>query len=501
MPHRKVAGDVPCSLRNLCDDDIAQLTRIFSYPLVPPDRPSPSTSELAARRETLGRMIRSLPSHLLAPIPWRGKVVSALAAATALKTAHVPAPMRGPLGRSLSRMASSSSSSAAVPRDRPFLCATHAGLDARLVHAVFGALVREVTVRMGVFVAHFPALPRAEQDVVHALRALQALWLPDRAYRRMALDRWTRQADGCEACVLARVGADDASLMALRAAVLSRSRAGREPPRFWRWVEAWARCSEGSKEVLRASEERGAALKQTRRAIHRAEKEGRRKEEMEKETEGRRKEEMEKETEEEGGEDESDPENFEEDIIAYYAALPSMNCLPLTDEAGPEKIKTPITPEEGFVFPPFRPSESRYASAVTQETNGESEPGDERQCLGENADCWQNTSIHPALRQESRVYSSARVPIHTAQSLSGQPRPSPSSRTIHHANSQTGTSNGVGMTRNPASSIKRSSTMKTMTTPGSEALAESYRGLLIFHKSRRRSTRQSTATTWSQFLE
>ncbi|KZF23934.1 hypothetical protein L228DRAFT_244797 [Xylona heveae TC161] len=76
--------------------------------------------------------------------------------------------------------------------------------------------------------------------------------------------QWCYQENRCEACILARVGSDVSTLLALRASLLSRVRYWWEEPRLLRWVEAWiknaAKDAADEHAMLKWSDEQGHLL-------------------------------------------------------------------------------------------------------------------------------------------------------------------------------------------------------------------------------------------------
>lgn len=88
------------------------------------------------------------------------------------------------------------------------------------------------------------------------------------------------QRDGCEACVLARVGGEREVLFALRTVVLARTRTKkgsvRNEPRLMRFVEAWVEGLGGDESVLKGLRESSwwdaQVLKETRKSVRKGER-------------------------------------------------------------------------------------------------------------------------------------------------------------------------------------------------------------------------------------
>ncbi len=129
------------------------------------------------------------------------------------------------------------------------LCSLHKPLNVHTINSLFSSLALEVSVHLNSLVHHSHVLPNAQRVLISRLRSLHILWLSPRDYAKTFLeapstDQWTYQQDGCEACILARVGGDQAVLVDLLTAVLSRSRKGtrhrsERRPTLLTFVEEW----------------------------------------------------------------------------------------------------------------------------------------------------------------------------------------------------------------------------------------------------------------------
>lgn len=112
------------------------------------------------------------------------------------------------------------------------------------------------------------------------VRELHALWLSPNDSRKTFLQppppptekKWPFQREGCEACILARVGGDVRVLLDLRTVVLSRTKTAQlhgrrniKIPTFLRFVEAWLEGLGVGGEVLEENWREAQALKRLRK--------------------------------------------------------------------------------------------------------------------------------------------------------------------------------------------------------------------------------------------
>ncbi|KAI9818610.1 MAG: hypothetical protein M1832_004383 [Thelocarpon impressellum] len=432
--------DAPHHLIDLTSPDVEVLTNVLSLPLVPPDDLSPRPLSLSTRRHAVVNFVRALPGRLRAPL------------------------------LSLSRLCGGSET---------HLCSAHDGLCAPMIRSIFAALVAETTLRLSCFTLRFPFMSRRAQDTVSALRAMQAMWLPPNRWAPPRGAKWRRQPDGCEACVLARIGADESSLVHLRAALLSRTWRNRRPPRLLRWVDGWIGWTGRRQEIEDESQTRSRELRKTRRAVLREQGKVKpsRKVPEEKPIE---EEEEAVEAEADDEVEQSDGEDSEARIIDYYAALePEADPLAASFVGVRAGWKTTLTPEQGFIFPPFRPHPSLY----TPQAGGSDiacEPGPRERLAPPPA----------ATRPASSVY--------TNSTRNEGPKP-PSSR---HKRARPSRLSAV-------QEGKRSSALDRTPTPGKGSRrirdpAEPYRALIAeapVVRERRASARyQSQTTIWADFM-
>lgn len=152
------------------------------------------------------------------------------------------------------------------------LCSAHRGLHPWVVRGVFGLVAGEVTVRcdrLRKYVSQNTGKgdksERMEvvERVLGVLSSVNALWLEEEHFTTLFGEqagpwRKLRQVEsGCEACVLAAVGARGEVLAALRANLLARTR-GSEP-RLLRVVESWMGWFEGGGREVLMVESKGMA--------------------------------------------------------------------------------------------------------------------------------------------------------------------------------------------------------------------------------------------------
>lgn len=140
-----------------------------------------------------------------------------------------------------------------------YLCDVHKGLNADFVHQWFKFLALEVGARLEILrSSHQDYIgTNAWDNIIKPLTRLHKIW-ESRAKVEQAFGSFTevgfegtkdlipahRQADGCEACILARIGSHVSTLFALRAAVKSRislESSAKHPSRLrlLRLIEPW----------------------------------------------------------------------------------------------------------------------------------------------------------------------------------------------------------------------------------------------------------------------
>jgi hypothetical protein len=125
------------------------------------------------------------------------------------------------------------------------LCSGHRGLNGRLIRSILNLVKEEVGWKLSTIVA-FGSLTNHQKCLINTVRSIHGLWMDAATFAQKLSfkgpTKWTYQLDGCEACILAQIGADAETLQALRTALLSRTQT-RSPekrsPTLLRWVEAW----------------------------------------------------------------------------------------------------------------------------------------------------------------------------------------------------------------------------------------------------------------------
>ncbi|KAL2107318.1 hypothetical protein VUR80DRAFT_5412 [Thermomyces stellatus] len=158
------------------------------------------------------------------------------------------------------------------------LCSTHRNLHPWLVRALFNLLAAEVTMRCDRLRKYEPEEGDdrgAEAKIVMAiLVSVNALWLEDEHFKMLFGERagaWAaklhRVEGGCEACILAAVGARGELLAALRANMVARAHGS--DPRLLRVVESWIRWfgGEQARSLLAESDKMAKAVRRARRAV------------------------------------------------------------------------------------------------------------------------------------------------------------------------------------------------------------------------------------------
>lgn len=175
------------------------------------------------------------------------------------------------------------------------LCFAHRGLHPWVVRGVFGLLSGEVTVRCDRLRRYVSEVGedrgkgkggenRAEVAgrVLGVLASVNALWLEEEHFATLFGEQagpWRKLRkveSGCEACILAAVGARGEVLAALRANLLARTRGGE--PRLLRVVESWIGWFEKEDREVLMGESEGMAreVKAARGAVREGGRERRR---------------------------------------------------------------------------------------------------------------------------------------------------------------------------------------------------------------------------------
>ncbi|KAI9750908.1 MAG: hypothetical protein M1815_001519 [Lichina confinis] len=229
----------PDRLNDLSDKDIDSLTNILSQPIQSANpRLSFDDRALKYRRQAIKKLVQGLPSDLLRPIPMQTKVVNFLA-----KHMYIP--------------------------PASFLCDTHKRLNSQIVRYVLVAIEIEIGKRLNSLILNMSALSTEHKKLISSLRALNALWTPPHDYRQNFLcepeQKWRYQEDDCGACMLARIGEDEGTLLLLRTTLLARMQPDLADPRLLRWVEGWVSWSGRGDEIRAESKKLAKSLRPARK--------------------------------------------------------------------------------------------------------------------------------------------------------------------------------------------------------------------------------------------
>ena len=181
----------------------------------------------------------------------------------------------------------------------PFLCTLHKGFNAGLIHDIFVLVCLEVGLRLNTLVVDAHRLTSEQWSLVSTLRSLHAMWLAPVVYERTFHSKppvfeksrskmgdmdMTFQRDGCEACVLARIGRHVHMIANLRTVLRSRTRSSPDAskPKLLRFVDAWLkhRINNGYdatyEDVATLTDAAAASLRILRQQIHQDRKSERR---------------------------------------------------------------------------------------------------------------------------------------------------------------------------------------------------------------------------------
>ncbi|KAH0538431.1 hypothetical protein FGG08_004979 [Glutinoglossum americanum] len=339
-------GTIPIAIspRDLTPTDISLLTYALRRPPTPPDA-------LARQLKREAQAIRALPRRLKAPVPWQGAIVSALDRASANR--------------------------AGIPGCARRLCRTHRPLNGQLLHALLGLLKR--------------AVRRLPLGAPEPLGRISRLWAGEGGEDGGGGDGvWCVQGDGCEGCILARVGGEAGAVAGLRGLLVA-GKGGKGRKRFLRVVEGWVdgfMGDEAVEEAVRArSEEIAKEVLDGRRRGQRRYRGHRRPAPLTVTTD-------------------SDPEIS---VIGHYAGLVSHSYLPpncVTPFPGPHQFSLRRSPEEeGFVHPAFQRDGGSRASLVRSSSGGDGASFPPRSS-DERAASYQDVVCKPFQDDASSGYSS-----------------------------------------------------------------------------------------------
>jgi hypothetical protein len=230
---------------------------------------------------------------------------------------------------------------------RALLCPTHKLLNSHLVRSIFLLVSAECTVRLTRLVKN-SLLPPKLSSFVKRLHKVNSLWMSPELYRvgfgALPGDpRYDRISSGCEACILAAVGGNQAVLCDLRASMIGRKKKRHPTPRLLPIVEAWIDWTGRSDALRQESEDLGREVRQCRRQMQLARRQLARNvsdgivnRSFGTESGALLEEENTEPFETERGEENADNEDFEDSIIDFYANL--MSTTNFTPDHYPESI-------------------------------------------------------------------------------------------------------------------------------------------------------------------
>lgn len=221
-------------------------------------------SELSALASFL-----TLPPRLICPTT--GQPSELWLATQSRQLSSLPKPLRRP-SNWLARLSIATNRALRLfPQPCAVLCSAHAALNPWLVRRVFLLLENEVTHHRLQRLHRAPVVG----ELVERLEGVRALWEKmdddeeEEEGEEEQLGFQTRIASGCEACVVAVVGAQSGVLRDLRAVLVGRwHRRKQQQPVLLRMVEAWIGLldREEAVEVERRSDKLAKAVKRVRRA-------------------------------------------------------------------------------------------------------------------------------------------------------------------------------------------------------------------------------------------
>ncbi|KAF1950046.1 hypothetical protein CC80DRAFT_554729 [Byssothecium circinans] len=199
------------SYTSLTNDDIKTLTSILHGPPIPSSAP-----DLTNHTQKTASLIASLPPHLRSSSRIRNDPPS-----TYTSYAHDPS---GKL-------------------KNHYLCTLHKGLERKLVHSIWHLVRHELSHGIGKFIYPVLMVPgyltAREEDMARQLEPVLRLFHPDYTPQAATpvgktiinpgytaedgsfVPKWAPQHDGCVACVLARIGADEDVVVALLAGTVA----------------------------------------------------------------------------------------------------------------------------------------------------------------------------------------------------------------------------------------------------------------------------------------
>jgi hypothetical protein len=160
------------------------------------------------------------------------------------------------------------------------LCTTHKPLNPYLIHRLFIQLSAECTIRLSRLVEN-GHLSENLVGFVNRMHSINSLWLSPFLYRSIFKaspdeEGPARVESGCEACILAVVGADHQMLCDLRASMLGRRKKGLPVPRLLKIVDAWIEGTVCGTDIRRESDVLEKQIRDCRRQMQKARRQIRR---------------------------------------------------------------------------------------------------------------------------------------------------------------------------------------------------------------------------------
>ena len=152
------------------------------------------------------------------------------------------------------------------------LCSVHKGINPHVIGSIFELLQEESDYYLPL-IMDYPGYQRASVEIkamVREVNAMNGRWSNDDDDYDDEVPRYgfrDYQHDGCEACMLARVGSSDESVCALRTVLLGRMRTHGtvKIPRLLEFVNECIKRHPNSSDIFDASDRVGAPMKDLRK--------------------------------------------------------------------------------------------------------------------------------------------------------------------------------------------------------------------------------------------
>lgn len=104
------------------------------------------------------------------------------------------------------------------------LCDLHKTLNGEVMTDILTLIQREVTTHFRQLDAYPQLVQPVEADILASLQALKGMWTKPTVNSSVAPGAWPYQINGCPACILARIAANDETIRNLRVVLQSRTR-------------------------------------------------------------------------------------------------------------------------------------------------------------------------------------------------------------------------------------------------------------------------------------